>query len=77
STGAAKAIGLVITELAGKLDGAAQRVTVATGSFTELVAVVSKKLTAEDVNAAMKAAANKYVGYTVVELVSSDIIGIS
>ncbi|AIT10082.1 glyceraldehyde-3-phosphate dehydrogenase [Candidatus Francisella endociliophora] len=76
STGAAKAIGLVIPELAGKLDGAAQRVPVCTGSLTELVAVVSKKVTAEEVNAAMKAASNPSFGYTEEELVSSDVIGI-
>jgi glyceraldehyde-3-phosphate dehydrogenase type I len=76
STGAAKAIGLVIPDLAGKLDGAAQRVPVATGSLTELVAVTSKKVTAEEVNAAMKAASNESFGYTEEELVSSDIIGI-
>ncbi len=77
STGAAKAIGLVIPELAGKLDGAAQRVPVPTGSITELVAVVSKQVTAEEVNAAMKAAANASFGYTEEQLVSSDIIGIT
>ena len=77
STGAAKAIGLVIPELAGKLDGAAQRVPVPTGSITELVAVVSKAVTAEEVNAAMKAAANPSFGYTEEQLVSSDIIGIT
>lgn len=76
STGAAKAIGLVIPELAGKLDGAAQRVPVPTGSLTELVAVVNGKVTADSVNAAMKAAANQSFGYTEEELVSSDIIGI-
>ena len=76
STGAAKAIGLVIPELAGKLDGAAQRVPVPTGSTTELVAIVDGTVTAEDVNAAMKAAANESFGYTEEELVSSDIIGI-
>ena len=77
STGAAKAIGLVIPELAGKLDGAAQRVPVPTGSVTELVAVVKKAVTAEEVNAAMKAAANPSFGYTEEQLVSSDIIGIT
>ncbi len=76
STGAAKAIGLVIPDLAGKLDGAAQRVPVPTGSTTELVAVVNKKVTKNDVNAAMKAAASESFGYTEEELVSSDIIGV-
>jgi len=77
STGAAKAIGLVIPELAGKLDGAAQRVPTPTGSITELVAVVNGKVTVEDVNAAMKAAASASFGYTEEPLVSSDIIGIT
>ena len=77
STGAAKAIGLVIPELAGKLDGSAQRVPVPTGSTTELVAVVNKEVTVADVNAAMKAAASASFGYTEEELVSSDIIGIT
>lgn len=77
STGAAKAIGLVIPELAGKLDGAAQRVPVPTGSLTELVAVVAKNITADEVNTAMAKAANKSFGYTEEELVSSDVIGIS
>ncbi|ABX43234.1 type I glyceraldehyde-3-phosphate dehydrogenase [Lachnoclostridium phytofermentans] len=76
STGAAKAIGLVIPDLAGKLDGAAQRVPVPTGSTTELVAVVNKKVTKNDINAAMKAAASESFGYTEEELVSSDVIGI-
>ena len=76
STGAAKAIGLVIPELQGKLDGAAQRVPVTTGSLTELVTVLEKKVSAEEINAAMKAAANESFGYTEEELVSSDIIGI-
>lgn len=76
STGAAKAIGLVIPELAGKLDGAAQRVPVITGSLTELVAVVEKKVSVDDVNSAMKAASNESFGFTEEPLVSSDIIGI-
>jgi len=77
STGAAKAIGLVIPELKGKLDGAAQRVPVLTGSLTELVAVVKKECTKAEVNAAMKAASNESFGYTEDEIVSSDVIGIS
>ena len=77
STGAAKAIGLVVPELNGKLDGAAQRVPVPTGSSTILTAVVNGKVTAEEVNAAMKAAASASFGYTEDELVSSDIIGIT
>lgn len=77
STGAAKAIGLVIPALAGKLDGAAQRVPTPTGSITELVAVCKAKVTKDDVNAAMKAAESASFGYTTEELVSSDIIGIS
>ena len=76
STGAAKAIGLVVPELNGKLDGAAQRVPVPTGSLTELVSILEKKVTVEEVNAAMKAAANESFGYTEEELVSSDIVGI-
>lgn len=77
STGAAKAIGLVIPDLNGKLDGAAQRVPVITGSLTELTVILNKKVTVEEVNAAMKAAANESYGYTEDELVSSDIIGIT
>jgi glyceraldehyde 3-phosphate dehydrogenase len=77
STGAAKAIGLVLPELKGKLDGSAQRVPTITGSLTELVVVLSKKTSAEEINAAMKAAANESFGYTEDEIVSSDIIGTS
>ncbi|MDR2878892.1 MAG: type I glyceraldehyde-3-phosphate dehydrogenase [Fusobacteriales bacterium] len=76
TTGAAKAIGLVLPNLKGKLDGAAQRVPVITGSVTELVTVLGKNTTVEEVNAAMKAAANESFGYTEDEIVSSDIIGI-
>lgn len=75
STGAAKAIGLVLPELKGKLDGGAQRVPTITGSLTELVTVLAKKVTAEEVNAAMKAASNESFGYTEDEIVSSDIVG--
>ena len=77
STGAAKAIGLVIPELNGKLIGSAQRVPTPTGSTTILVAAVEGKVTKEEVNAAMKAASNESFGYTEEELVSSDIIGIT
>ncbi|MCG7855774.1 type I glyceraldehyde-3-phosphate dehydrogenase [Flavihumibacter sp.] len=77
STGAAKAIGLVLPELKGKLDGGAQRIPVITGSLTELTSVLAKKVTVEEVNAAMKAASNESFGYTEDEIVSSDIIGIS
>src|SRR6476660_257798 len=75
STGAAKAIGLVLPELKGKLDGGAQRVPVITGSATELVALCSKKTTVEEVNATMKAASNESFGYNEDEIVSTDIIG--
>lgn len=77
TTGAAKAIGLVIPELSGKLKGHAQRVPTKTGSVTELVSVLEKKVTAEEVNQAMKAAAthNESFGYTEEEIVSSDVIG--
>jgi len=77
STGAAKAIGLVLPKLKGKLDGGAQRVPVLTGSLTELVTILNKKVTLEEVNAAMKAAANESFGYTEDEIVSSDIVGIT
>lgn len=77
STGAAKAIGLVIPSLKGKLDGGAQRVPTLTGSLTELYTVLSKNVTIEEVNAAMKAASNESFGYTEDEIVSSDVIGIS
>lgn len=77
STGAAKAIGLVIPELNGKLDGSAQRVPIPTGSVTELVAVCEKNVTVDEVNAAMKAATNESYGYTEDPIVSSDIVGMS
>ncbi|MFM2395038.1 MAG: hypothetical protein RLZZ546_3021, partial [Bacteroidota bacterium] len=77
STGAAKAIGLVLPELKGKLDGSAQRVPTLTGSLTELTVILGKKTTVEEINASMKAASNESYGYTEDEIVSSDIIGIS
>ncbi|MBP6287506.1 MAG: type I glyceraldehyde-3-phosphate dehydrogenase [Ferruginibacter sp.] len=77
STGAAKAIGLVIPSLKGKLDGGAQRVPTITGSVTELYSILGKDVTVEEVNAAMKAASNESFGYTEDEIVSSDVIGIS
>jgi glyceraldehyde 3-phosphate dehydrogenase len=75
STGAAKAIGLVLPSLKGKLDGSAQRVPTITGSLTELTAILGKKTTVEEINGAMKAAANESFGYTEDEIVSSDIVG--
>ncbi|MBR5938882.1 MAG: type I glyceraldehyde-3-phosphate dehydrogenase [Clostridiales bacterium] len=75
STGAAKAIGLVIPELNGKLIGSAQRVPTPTGSTTILVATVEKSVTKEEINAAMKAASNESFGYNEDEIVSSDIVG--
>jgi glyceraldehyde-3-phosphate dehydrogenase, type I len=77
STGAAKAIGLVLPELKGKLDGGAQRVPTITGSLTELTTILGKKVTVEEVNATMKAAANESYGYTEDEIVSSDIVGMT
>ena len=75
STGAAKAIGLVIPELNGKLIGSAQRVPTPTGSTTILTAVVEGNVTKEQINAAMKAASNESFGYNEDEIVSSDIVG--
>ena len=77
STGAAKAIGVVLPELKGKLDGSAQRVPVITGSLTELTSILNKTVTVEEINAAMKAASNESFGYTTDEIVSSDVIGIT
>ena len=77
STGAAKAIGLVIPELNGKLIGAAQRIPTPTGSTTILNAVVAKEVTKDEINAAMKAAQTESYGYTEDEIVSSDIIGMT
>lgn len=77
STGAAKAIGLVIPELNGVLDGCAQRVPVPTGSLTQLIAICEGDLDADTVNKAMKDASSASFGYTEEQLVSSDIIGIT
>jgi glyceraldehyde 3-phosphate dehydrogenase len=77
STGAAKAIGLVLPELKGKLDGAAQRVPTITGSLTELTCILNKTVTKDEVNAAMKSASNESYGYTEDEIVSTDVIGIT
>ena len=77
STGAAKAIGLVIPELNGVLDGCAQRVPTPTGSLTQLIAICEGTVTEADVNAAMKAATSASFGYTEDEIVSSDIVGIT
>ena len=77
STGAAKAIGLVIPEIDGKLDGGAQRVPVATGSLTEITVVLEKDVSVEDVNKAMKNASNESFGYTEDEIVSSDVVGMT
>lgn len=77
STGAAKAIGKVIPEIDGKLDGGAQRVPVAAGSLTELTVVLEKDVSVEDVNNAMKNASNESFGYTEDEIVSSDVVGIT
>jgi len=77
TTGAAKAIGLVLPNLKGKMDGTAQRVPVLTGSLTEVTSILNKKVTVDEVNAAMKAASNESFGYTTDEIVSSDIIGMT
>jgi glyceraldehyde 3-phosphate dehydrogenase len=77
STGAAKAIGLVLPSLKGKLDGSAQRVPTLTGSLTELTVLLGKKTTVNEINTTMKAAANESFGFTEDEIVSSDVIGIS
>jgi len=75
STGAAAAIGLVLPELKGKLDGTALRVPTITGSVVDLTVELDKKVTVEDINAAMKAAANETLGYEEDPIVSVDIIG--
>lgn len=77
TTGAAKAIGLVIPELKGKLDGSSQRVPVSAGSVVELFTILEKQVTVEEINSAMKLAANESYGYTEDPIVSGDVIGIS
>jgi glyceraldehyde 3-phosphate dehydrogenase len=77
TTGAAKAIGLVIPELKGKLDGSSQRVPVHSGSVVELFTILQKTVTTEEINEAMKLAANESYGYTEDPIVSSDVIGMS
>ncbi len=77
TTGAAKAIGLVIPELKGKLDGSSQRVPVHSGSVVELYTLLAKETHEQEINAAMKAAANESYGYTEDQIVSRDIIGSS
>lgn len=76
TTGAAKAIGLVIPELNGKFDGSSQRVPVPSGSIVELFTILNKKVTSEEINQAMRSAANESFGYTEDPIVSSDVIGI-
>lgn len=77
TTGAAKAIGLVIPELIGKLDGSSQRVPVHSGSVVELFSILAKKVSVEDINKTMKSASNESYGYTEDHIVSSDVIGIN
>lgn len=77
STGAAKAIGLVIPSLSGKLDGTAQRVPISSGSIVELICELEEDVSKEDINAAMKKASSETLGYTEDEIVSSDVIGIT
>jgi len=77
TTGAAKAIGLVIPDLKGKLDGSSQRVPVHSGSVVELFTLLEKAVSVDEINASMKAAANESFGYTEDPIVSADVIGIS
>ena len=77
TTGAAKAIGLVIPELNGKLDGAAQRIPVHAGSIVELFTILQKTVSSEEINEAMKSAANESYGYNEDPIVSSDVLGSS
>lgn len=77
TTGAAKAIGLVIPELQGKLDGSSQRIPVHSGSVVELFTILKKNVSVEEINKTMKSAANESYGYTEDQIVSSDVIGIN